>query len=78
MISQNEARRLRKRVRELETERRMAHNSWVQEYPGGMHLGSIKGDWLAGHVQLARRLRHAVVATANDSQSIHFYALPIA
>lgn len=37
-ISQREAQRLRKRVKELETEKRIRRNRWRSDYPGGISL----------------------------------------
>lgn len=75
-ISQREARRLRKRVEELERQIRLRNNAWATEYPGGVHIATVVGsDTVATAVLTARKLRHAVVVT-NEGTTLRFYALP--
>jgi hypothetical protein len=78
-ISQREARRLRKRVQELEAAQRHARNRWSSDYPGGACLGCIDRDkdWLSGRIEAARLLGHAVVITENNEGRLTFHALPI-
>jgi hypothetical protein len=81
MISQREARRLRKRVAALEREERERRFRWVETYPGGTHLGTITmpRDWLVGRIEAARLLGHAVVVTVpTNNGEIRVYALPLA
>lgn len=79
-ISQREARQLRKRVAELEHTFYLQRRVWAQEYTGGTHIGTVKFGNLESPipvaVRTARKLKHAVVAIADDSGSIHLYALP--
>lgn len=79
-ISQAEARRLKRRVVELEDERRAQRRRWASEYPGGVHLGSLSRnkDWLTGRIDGAHMLGHAVVIRQNDDGDLHFFALPLA
>lgn len=80
-ISQREARRLRKRVDELE---RMFYNQrsmWSQEYVGGVNI--VTETWDRNHevivaIRTARKLGHAVVAVGNETGQILFMALPLA
>ena len=78
-ISQREARRLRKRVEELESLENKRRRSWVTEYPGGVYLASSSpAPHIHAMVKTARKLGHAVVVTAhNDNGEIQFYALPL-
>ena len=75
-ISQEEARRLQKRVEELELLRRKERASWVSEYPRGIHLGNWEPDpWFFATIKTARRLSHPVVVTHNDKGQLQFYAV---
>lgn len=80
-FSQREARRLRKRVDELESQIRKQHNNWSSDWPGGVHIGSISWaarDITVARIETARKLGHAVVATdADDGKRIEFRALPL-
>ena len=78
-ISQNEAHALAKRVELMEIERQQQRRAWARDYVGGISLGYIKRerDWLAGRLEGAHRLKHAVVATVDDAGTISFYALPL-
>ncbi len=76
-ISQREARRLRKRVNELEYAETKRRQSWSQEWPGGIHIASTSpsADVLAA-TRTARRLGHAVVVVLdNDGASVRLMAL---
>lgn len=79
-ISQREARRLRQQVRQLLDERSMQRRSWGRKYPGGVHIGTITVErgYLAGRIEAARMLGHAVVVTENDDGRLALYALPLA
>jgi len=75
-ISQEEARRLQKRVGELERLREKECSSWTSDYPRGVHLGILKLDsWLFSAVKTARRLGHPVVVTHDANDQIWFYAV---
>ena len=79
-ISQREARRLKKRVQELECMLQRERSVWGAEYPGGVHVASAgygKDSTVNMAVMTARKLKHAVVAIADDTV-IRFYALPLA
>lgn len=78
-ISQAEARRLRRRVAELEKAENDRRNRWSLDYPEGAHLGSVRrdSDWLTGRIDAARMLGHAVVVTQEENATIRFYALPL-
>lgn len=78
MISQREARRLRKRVAELEAMERRRRNAWNAEYPGGTHIGSFKFDERTDEAfRVAMLLGHAlVIGGRNDDGTRRIYALP--
>lgn len=78
-ISQREARRLRKRVEELEALEDRRRQAWKSEYPGGVFLEGISVQpWTYATVKTACKLGHAVVITTNGENAIQFYALPLA
>jgi hypothetical protein len=75
-ISQTEARRLRRRVEELELERRQLVGVGLP--PRSISLAHRKletGDWMFGRLQTARRLGCALVCTVDDSGSLNYYAV---
>lgn len=81
-ISQCEARRLRKRVQELESVEESRLYSWSQTWPNGTHIGQTaitsSDDYkLIGAIEAARKLKHAVVVTVKDFGTLNFHALPI-
>lgn len=79
MISQREARQLRKRVIQLEDEERKRRARYGRDYPGGTHLGSITWhgpDFTASAAYTARLLGHAVVVVASEKQELQLYAIP--
>ena len=78
-ISQREARRLKRRVEELEHERRSQRARWASDYPGGVMLGRLTRDkdWLTGRIDGAHMLGHAVVVRQDESGAIAFHALPL-
>ncbi len=78
-ISQRVARKLRKRVDELESMIQRQRSAYASEYPGGTHLGHI--SWasdthIASAVYTAKRLGHAVVAVADGAHKFNLYAIP--
>lgn len=77
-ISQREARRLRKRVAELENERDYQRRFWGAEFIGGTHLATVTNidSKTFGGIEAARKLKHAVVVNAH-SDGVKFYALPL-
>lgn len=78
MISQREAMRFRKRVSELESLIAKQRKKWSAEYVGGINLGSItmERSFLAGRIEAARLLGHAVVITEENNGVLRVLALP--
>ena len=81
-ISQREARRLKKRVEQLERTLNGYYHAWGDSFVGGTHLGTVPpeaalGRQLFGALEAARKLRHAVVINAHPD-GVKFYALPLA
>lgn len=77
-ISQREARRLRKRVQELEDREEARLRSWSKDYPGGTHIATVALDpngAILAAIETALTLRHGVVA-ATDNGNVYFYAIP--
>ena len=75
-ISQREARRLRKRVDELEREMEALISRYEGAYPG-LHIGSVDctpTTHIPSQIKTARNLGHPVCC-AVDGQTIKFYAL---
>jgi hypothetical protein len=80
-ISQREARRLRKRVSELELAEDKRRRSWASEWPGGVEVASCKwnrDDVVPVAIRTARRLGHGVVALENNDGLVRFVALQLA
>lgn len=78
-ISQREARRLRKRVEELEGLIERERCNFSAEYVGGVHIGTFEwteSDNRCAAIHTARRLGHAVVACAIGYRGFNVYALP--
>lgn len=77
-ISQREARRLQKRVAQLESELSNQRHVWACDWPGGVHIASQDSvNGTAGIVRTARKLGHAVVVVARDNGELLFYGLPL-
>lgn len=77
-ISQREARRLQKRVDELEDAEDKRRMAWRSDYPGGVFLeGIVAQPWTYASLKTARKLGHAVVVTTNGENTLQFYALPL-
>lgn len=80
-ISQREARKLRKRVVELEGAIQSQRRWWSHEWLGGVSIASA--TWNDPNattpvaIRTARRLAHAVVATVDDAGTVNFVALPL-
>jgi hypothetical protein len=82
-ISQREARRLQKRVADLERQIKGQRARWSADYVGGVEVYRITLD-RSSHaptaIRTARRVGHAVVALCDDQPSsedvIRFIALP--
>jgi len=80
-ISQREARRLRKRVEELEDVLSNQRRRWATDWPGGTNIWTTTGlaaDKMAS-LRTAQVLRHAVVVVPHPSEdTVRYYALPVA
>jgi hypothetical protein len=76
-ISQREARRLRKRVAELEQQQRRQRQVWANEYATGLYIGTVANAPIAPRIAIhtARVLGHVSVALMSGDD-IKFYALP--
>lgn len=74
-ISQREARRLRKRVYELERILDAQKSQWSSEWPSSTCIGGINVD-PATHasIKTARLLKHAVVVTVVGENRIGLFA----
>ena len=79
-ISQTEARKLRRRVAELEGVLDRQRRRWASDYPGGVEICSARFDSenaLPVAVRTARSLGHAVVVIASNEGYVRFQALPL-
>jgi hypothetical protein len=78
-ISQAEARRLRKRVEQLESMERTQRGRYARQYPGGVNIAqstfNAATDFLPAVIDNSRKLGHAVVVVA-DGATLLYYALP--
>lgn len=79
-ISQREARRLRKRVEELERHDMARRCAYAQEWPGGVEIASmtVSVGTQPERIHVARKLGHAVVALTDGASVIRFIALRMA
>jgi hypothetical protein len=77
-ISQREARRLRRRVEELERNNIRRLSLWHSEYPGGVNVANLDtGDWgkeLRAKLLTTRMLGFAIVAKM-DGPRVMFYGV---
>lgn len=77
-ISQREARRLRKRVDELERILSAQRYSWAAEWPSGVQLDSVQVQNNEWHiVTTARKLGHAVVVVPDKENWLRVYGCPL-
>ena len=77
MISQREARRLKKRVDELEQLEHERRAKWITQYPGVCEIMRCKWDAneaVPMAVRTARKLRHFVIAIADEDGTVRFMA----
>jgi hypothetical protein len=75
-ISQREAQRLRRRVQELERAEKDRRSRWATDYPGGVHIDTIKVSDAEWHiVNTARLLGHAAVVVPGDMPQLRVYGL---
>jgi len=78
-ISQREARRLYKRVQELEQSNAARLHSWSREYPGGVNITSCawdETDQIPVAIRTARMLGHAVVVTESRGRVLFYGVKP--
>jgi hypothetical protein len=79
VISQREARRLRKRVAELEQRENRRRSRCPVDYPGGLSIAT-QGDvshWTLAALRTATTLGHYVIAVARpQDRDVVFYAVP--
>lgn len=77
-ISQREARALRKRVKELEDQRRQERATWSRTFPpGSVHLASVsmvKDSRAYGRLEASCMLGKVLVAKL-DGDALHVYAV---
>lgn len=67
-ISQREARKLRKRVAELEKINEQNASAWAREYIGGVNITTVPtSDVHHAICRTARKLGHALVAVPSDN-----------
>ena len=75
-ISQREARRLRKRVAELEARETGRNRRWATDYPGGVCIATFNVSSPGWHiVRTAKVLGHAVVVVPGDENALRLYAI---
>jgi hypothetical protein len=74
-ISQREARRLRKRVEELEQQARNIHSRWESPY-SGVHLynWNVSKDRWYGKLEGAVAAGKVIVVRVDDARGLRFYA----
>jgi len=76
-LSQREAYRLKKRVEELEAERRHMRDRWVGDWPASIPIHRLSVDIVTkAVVKTARTLEHAVVVTIQDDQLVFWASKP--
>lgn len=76
-ISQREARRLKKRVAELERNHQANVLAWTRDYIGGVHVASVAADNVQmAQLRTAKRLGFAIVATVEwNGETVFFHAV---
>jgi hypothetical protein len=76
-ISQREARRLKKRVEDLERERRQQVAAWTRDYPTGVNIETISlNDVEQATCNTAAILGHALVAKMSGTNLL-IYAVAV-
>lgn len=80
MVSQREARIIKKRCAELEDILDGQRKHWVSDWPRGAVIASLTNipPSELSAVKTARKLKHAVVCTVRDDGAIMFIACPLA
>jgi len=77
-IPQREARRLRKRVDELESVISQQKNSWHSEWPSSIGIRELPAEkGTIDVVNVCRKLGHAVVVTDNGDGMLKLWAAKI-
>lgn len=77
-ISQVDARKLKRRVQELERILEHQRAAWCCDYPGGTHIATVEmpdASHTPTAVRVARKLGHSVVVIDSDRQLL-LYAMP--
>lgn len=75
-ISQAEARRLKKRVEEMEQRERIRMARWWTDYPGGVHIRTIAlTESGTDALDVAQKLQHVLIGKL-DGSNLHIYAVP--
>lgn len=75
-ISQREARRLRRRVQELEDHQNARLRRWSSVYPGGVHINTIKmSNVEACIVATAVKLGHTIIVKEGSNDELYIYAV---
>lgn len=80
MISQREARRLRKRVEQFERMERDRGNAWCRDWPMGTNIGRVQlepNSYLVGAIRTSRLLKHAVVVSCDEAGLVNFHSMPL-
>lgn len=77
-ISQREAKKLQKRVQELEHAFWLQRKTWACDYVGGIIIASVTALDASVRTRVAKQCGHAVVAVVrdNDQSIIDLHALP--
>lgn len=77
VISQREARKLRKRIEQLEERDRIRVSRYTSEFPGGTHIQSLTlNEVPAARLQTVAKLEHALVAKVSGAE-LHLYAVKV-
>lgn len=78
-ISQREARRLRKRVAELEDVIRRQNLRWSSDWPNGVEIASFNdvGELVSAEIRTARLLGHAVIALVNTNNVVRLFGVKL-
>lgn len=78
-ITQAEARRLKRRINQLESIESERRRRYLRDYPGGVNIATSKysddKSFLPAIINNSRQLGHAVVVVA-DGATLHYYAIP--
>jgi hypothetical protein len=76
-ISQREARKLKKRVEELEQRERARISRYSSDFPGGIHVQTLNlNEVPAARLQTAAKLEHALVGRVNGNE-LYIYAVEV-